>query len=75
MLRQAGVEGEVLAQFVVDTSGRAEAGSLKILKSSHDLFAQAVKNALPQMRFIPAEVGGRRVKQLVQQPFSFGITK
>jgi protein TonB len=75
MLRQAGVEGEVLAQFVVDTTGRAEAGSLKILKSSHDLFAQAVKNALPQMRFIPAEVGGRRVKQLVQQPFSFGITK
>src|SRR5687768_15133306 len=32
MLRQAGVEGEVLAQFVVDTTGRAEAGSLKILK-------------------------------------------
>lgn len=75
MLRQAGVEGEVLAQFVVDTTGRAESGSLKILKSSHDLFVQSVKNALPQMRFIPAEVGGRRVKQLVQQPFSFSITK
>jgi len=59
MLRQAGVEGEVLAQFVVDTTGRAEAGSLKILKSSHDLFVQSVKNALPQMKFIPAEVGGR----------------
>src|SRR5919112_5631058 len=71
MLRQAGVEGEVLAQFVVDTTGRAEAGSLKILKSSHDLFIQSVRNALPQMRFIPAEVGGRKVKQLVQQPFSF----
>jgi periplasmic protein TonB len=75
MLRQAGVEGEVLAQFVVDTTGRAEAGSLKILKSSHDLFIQSVKNALPQMRFIPAEVGGRKVKQLVQQPFSFSISK
>jgi protein TonB len=75
MLRQAGVEGEVLAQFVVDTTGRAEPGSLKILKSSHDMFVQSVKNALPQMRFIPAEVGGRKVKQLVQQPFSFSITK
>ena len=75
MLRQAGVEGEVLAQFVVDTTGRAEAGSLKILKSSHDLFIQSVKNALPQMRFIPAEVGGRKVKQLVQQPFTFSISK
>jgi protein TonB len=75
MLRQAGVEGEVLAQFVVDTTGRAEAGSLKILKQSHDLFVQSVRNALPQMRFIPAEVGGRKVKQLVQQPFTFSITK
>jgi len=75
MLRQAGVEGEVLAQFVVDTTGRAEPNSLKILKSSHDLFIQSVKNALPQMKFIPAEVGGRKVKQLVQQPFSFSIAK
>ena len=75
MLRQAGVEGEVLAQFVVDTTGRAEPGSLKILKSSHDLFIQSVKNALPQMKFIPAEVGGRKVKQLVQQPFTFSIAK
>jgi periplasmic protein TonB len=75
MLRQAGVEGEVLAQFVVDTTGKAEPGSLKILKSSHDMFVQSVKNALPQMKFIPAEVGGRKVKQLVQQPFTFSISK
>jgi len=75
MLRQAGVEGEVLAQFVVDTTGRVEGGSLKILKSSHDLFVQSVRNALPNMKFIPAEVGGRKVKQLVQQPFTFSITK
>lgn len=75
ILRQAGVEGEVLAQFVVDTTGKAEGSSFKVLRSSHDLFGQAVKSALPGMRFIPAEVGGKRVKQLVQQPFTFAITK
>lgn len=75
ILRQAGVEGEVLAQFVVDTMGRAEVRTFKVLKSSHDLFGTAVKNALPGMRFIPAEVGGRKVRQLVQQPFSFAIAK
>jgi protein TonB len=75
MLRQAGVEGEVLAQFVVDTTGKVESGSLKILKTSHDLFVQSVRNALPNMKFIPAEVGGRKVKQLVQQPFTFSITR
>ncbi len=75
ILRSAGVEGEVLAQFVVDTTGRAEKGSLKILKTTHELFAQSVQNALPNMKFIPAEVGGKKVKQLVQQPFTFAIAK
>ena len=75
MLRSAGVEGEVLAQFVVDTTGRADPGSFKVLKSSHDMFVNSVRNALPRMRFIPAEVGGRKVKQLVQQPFAFAISK
>ncbi|MEP7380357.1 MAG: energy transducer TonB [Gemmatimonadota bacterium] len=75
ILRQAGVEGEVLAQFIVDTTGRAEMNSYKVLKTSHELFGVAVKNALQGMRFIPAEVGGRKVRQLVQQPFSFAISK
>ena len=75
MLRSANVEGEVLAQFVVDADGRYEAGTFKVLKSSHELFTQAVKNALPNMRFYPAEVGGKKVKQLVQQPFTFSLTK
>jgi protein TonB len=75
ILKSAGVEGEVLAQFVVDTTGRAENGSFKVLKTSHELFALAVKNALPGMKFLPAEVGGKKVKQLVQQPFVFAIQK
>ena len=70
-LRSAKVEGEVLAQFVVDTSGRYEDGTFKVLKSSHELFTQAMRDALPQMRFTPAEVGGVKVRQLVQQPFTF----
>ena len=75
MLRSANVEGEVLAQFVVDTTGRAEMSTFKVLKSSHDLFTNAVKSALSNMRFYPAEVGGRKVKQLVQMPFQFSLTK
>jgi periplasmic protein TonB len=75
MLRSANVEGEVLAQFVVDTTGRVENGSVKILKSSHDLFTTSVRQALNGMRFYPAEIGGRKVKQLVQQPFNFTLTR
>ena len=73
MLQSAQVTGEVLAQFVVDTTGRAEMGTFKVLKSSNDLFTAAVKSALPRYRFIPAETGGRKVKQLVQLPFTFNI--
>jgi len=73
MLRSANVEGEVLAQFVVDTTGRADLGSFKSLKSSHDLFTNAVKQYLAVAKFYPAEIGGRKVKQLVQQPFNFTL--
>lgn len=75
MLRTANVEGEVLVQFVVDTTGRVEMGTFKVLKSSHDLFTNSVRQALGTMRFYPAEIGGRRVKQLVQQPFNFTLTR
>ena len=75
MLRSANVEGEVLAQFVVDTTGRADMSTFKVLKETHAMFTSAVKAALPNMKFYPAEVGGRRVKQLVQMPFQFNLTK
>jgi protein TonB len=74
-LRTANVEGEVLAQFVVDESGRYEPITFKALKSSHPLFTAAVKNALPNMKFSPAEIGGRKVKQLVQLPFTFSLQR
>jgi len=73
ILRQAGVEGEVLVSFVVDEMGRADAATFKVLRSTHDLFAAAVRKALPAMEFVPAEVGGKKVKQYVEQPFSFAI--
>ncbi len=75
ILRSGGVEGSVLAQFVVDTTGRVEIASFKVLRSDHAMFEQAVRSALPNMRFLAAEVGGRKVKQLVQQPFVFALQR
>lgn len=74
-LRSSGVEGEVQAQFVVNEEGRAETGTFKVLKATNDLFASAVRTALPNMRFYPAEVGGKKVKQLVQQSFQFRLDR
>ena len=74
-LKAAGVEGEVIAQFVVDTLGAPALTTFRVLKSSHGEFAESVKTALPGMRFVPAELRGRKVRQLVQQPFVFAIEK
>jgi protein TonB len=72
-LKQAGIEGEVLASFTIDTTGKAEVGTFKVLKSSHALFTEAVKAALPKMRFLPAEIAGHKVRESVQLPFNFTI--
>ncbi len=74
-LRSAGVDGEALVQFVVDTLGRAELGSFKVLRATHDAFGESVRAALPRMRFLPAELGGRKVRMLVQQPFTFALQR
>jgi protein TonB len=74
-LKSSGIEGTVMAQFVVNESGRYEPGTLKILSSSNPGFTAAVKDALPRMRFSAAQIGGKKVQQLVQMPFQFHLTK
>lgn len=73
MLQSAGVEGDVRAQFVVDTLGRVERGSVRVLATTHDLFAAAVRDALSRARFKPAEAGGHKVRQLAEQTFTFRL--
>lgn len=69
-----GVEGSVLTNFVVDTTGRADTSSIAILEASHSLFVASVRDALPGMRFSPASIQGHKVRQLVEQRFQFRIT-
>jgi len=75
VLESSGIPGEVQAQFVVSSSGKADLDSFKVLKSTNDLFTQAVKNVLPRMKFSPAMIGGKPVNQLVQQSFQFAVPR
>jgi len=74
-LRAARIEGQVLVQFVVDEKGRAQMNTFKVLRSSDNAFSESVKIAISETAFFPAEIGGRKVKQLVQQPFKFAASK
>ncbi|HWG33835.1 MAG TPA: energy transducer TonB [Gemmatimonadaceae bacterium] len=70
-LRASGLEGTVVARFVVDSAGRVEDGSFVTAGSANPLFVAAVENALSRARFRPAESHGMRVRQLVEQSFTF----
>lgn len=75
MLRSSGIAGEVRARFVVDSTGRVDPARIEIVSSDHTLFTRSVESGLRRMRYIPAEVGGRRVAQLVEQTFAFTLDR
>ena len=74
LLRQAGIEGRVLVQAIIDTAGRAEPTSVKVIQSPNPGFDQAAKTAVLKALFRPARVHGRAVRVLVNIPYDFKIT-
>lgn len=46
ILRQAGVEGDALVSFVVDTTGRVDLTTFKVIRTTHDLFATADRKSV-----------------------------
>jgi periplasmic protein TonB len=70
-LESVGVEGMVAMRFIVGADGKVEPGSIQVIDSPHALFTSAVRQALLNTRYRPAEVGGRAVRQLVEQTFTF----
>jgi TonB family protein len=74
-LRLANIEGKLTTRFVVDTSGRPMAETFQVLERSDDRFVPSVRAAVPMLRFTPAAVGGKPVKQVVEMPFSFTLSK
>ena len=72
-LRREGIEGEVTAEWIVDTVGTADTASFRLVESSHQLFSEAVRAVLPHMRFRPATLEGRHVRQFVRQQFRFQL--
>jgi len=72
-LLQARITGSVSARYIVDTTGFADTTSFRVIKATNPEFVDAVKEALPYMRFQPAKIGSMKVRQLVEQQFSFHI--
>jgi periplasmic protein TonB len=73
LLRQAGITGRVIVQSIVDTLGRAEPNSIKVLQSPNPGFDQSAKQYVLKCLFRPARVHGRAVRVLIQLPIDYRI--
>lgn len=70
-LWREGAGGRVMAEFVVDSIGVVEPGSVRIVASSDSRLDVSVRAALLDATFVPARRGSRAVRQLVQFPVVF----
>lgn len=71
VMASAGIAGSVDLQFIIDTTGHVEPGSLKVIAKTHDAFVEPAKEAIQKSIFKPARYKGEPVRQQVQQRVSF----
>ncbi|HEX5004915.1 MAG TPA: energy transducer TonB [Gemmatimonadales bacterium] len=71
VLERAGIGGTVSVQFVVDTTGHAEAAGFKILKTTNPAFNEPAKEMIMKSVYRPGKVRGVPVRVVVQQAVAF----
>jgi len=70
-LRETGLRGSVRLQFIVDTSGKADTTTIKVLSSSDPEMARAAREFLVNAAYTPAMIKDRPVAQLVEENYDF----
>lgn len=73
VLRQAGVQGRVIVQAIIDTMGRAEPGSVTIVDSPNPGFNESARNYILGSLFRPGRVQGHAVRVLINVPMDYSI--
>jgi protein TonB len=77
VMQSAGIPGKVVMQFVVQTDGRVDPSSVKVMSSTHKAFEEPAKQGITsgECKFSPGKSRGGPVKVLVQQAVSFTIAR
>ena len=68
---KAGISSAVMVEFVVDTTGRADMSTVRLVFAEYEEFVAEVRRVLPRHRYEPARIAGCPMRQLVQQPVVF----
>jgi outer membrane biosynthesis protein TonB len=74
LLRDAGIQGRVVLQAIIDTLGRIEPSSIKILQTTTHGFEQSSTAWALAALFRPARLQGRAVRALVRFPLDYSVT-
>ena len=73
-LVQQGVRAVISTMFVVDSIGQPVVSTLRVLSAApNERFVDAIREALPRTRFVPANKDGDWVPQVVQYTYDFGF--
>ncbi|MFQ5702451.1 MAG: TonB family protein [Gemmatimonadales bacterium] len=72
-MQRAGIEGMVLLQGVVDTTGHIEPKSMVVVRADQKAFEAPAKQLLRRSLFRPGRVRGRPVRVLIQLPIQFSL--
>jgi outer membrane biosynthesis protein TonB len=73
LLREAGITGRVTLQAVIDTTGRADPATVKVLHSPNPGFEIPSRQWILKALFRPARLGGRLVRVIVNLPLDYSI--
>ncbi len=74
-LRQAGVGGFVLLDFVIDANGRVDSSSITVLESTNGAFVAPATDVIQRSIYQPGELDGKPVSVQVQQRIGFSIAR
>jgi TonB family protein len=72
-LRRSRIEGSVLVEARIDSTGRVEAASLRIVETSDPRFDEAAREFVANSRYRPARVDGHRVAMFIRVPVTFDL--
>ena len=72
-LRRADVQGRVMVRALIDTLGRAERGSVRIIRTAHRDFNEPVTGYMERARFRVAVSSAGRVRSCIILPVDFSI--
>ena len=75
LLREIGLSSRVVLQFIVDTTGRVDSASIRVIESTHDGFEPPARESVAAAVFHPRDSAPSPSASATEQPVRFIATR